>query len=61
MTPSKQQARENMRRNLYAVIRHNLFWHGGTLARHEVVEILASILSGQLELIRDDARKQRNE
>lgn len=61
MITSPQQAREQMRRDLYAAIRRNLFRHGGSLARHEVVEVLASVLSGQLEIIRNDARKQRNQ
>ena len=59
MSKSKQEAQENMRRDIYAAIRRNLFWLGGSLSRHEVVEALASALSDQLEIIRDDARKQR--
>jgi len=59
MSPSKpQEARENMRRDLYATIRRNLFWHRGSLSRHEIVEVLASVLSGQIDIIQEDARKQ---
>ena len=61
MSKSKQEAQDNMRRDIYAAIRRNLFWPGESLSRYEVVEILAGILSAQLELIRDDARKQRIE
>ena len=61
MIPSKQQAREHLRRDLYAAIRRNLFWLGGSLSRDQVVEVLASVLTAQLEVIQDDARKQRNE
>lgn len=50
-----------MRRDLYAVIRRNLFRHGAFLSRHHVVEVLADVLTGQIEIIRDDARKQRTE
>jgi hypothetical protein len=61
MSKSKQEAQDNMRRDIYAAIRRNLFRMGGSLSRHEVVDVLTSVLSGQLELIRDDARKQRIE
>jgi hypothetical protein len=61
MSKSKQEAQNNMRRDIYAAIRRNLFWHGGSISRHQVVEVLASVLSGQLEIIRDDARRQRSE
>ena len=61
MNKSKQEAQDTMRRDLYAAIRRNFFWQGGYLSRHEVVDVLASVLSGQLEFIRHDARKQRSE
>ena len=61
MIKSQQEAKDNMRRDIYAVIRRNLLWPGGSLSRHQVVEVLASALSDQLEIIRDDARKQRIE
>ena len=48
-----------MRQDLYATIRRNLVRPTATLSRHEVVEILANVLAGQIELIRDDARHQR--
>jgi hypothetical protein len=58
MNKSKQEAQDNMRMDTYEAIRRNLFWSGGSLSRHEVVAVLVSILSAQLELIRDDAQKQ---
>ena len=61
MSKSKQETQETMRREIYAAIRRNLFWLGGSLSRHEVVEVLASVLSAQLKLIRDDARRQRHD
>lgn len=61
MNPSKQQAYERMRRDIYAAIRENLFWYGRRLARHEVVEVLASVLSAQIDIIKDDARKHRTD
>jgi hypothetical protein len=61
MSKSKQTSQDNMRRDICAPIRRNLFWLGGSLSRHEVVEVLASVLSCQLDIIRDDARKQRIE
>ncbi len=61
MNKSKQEVQDNMRWAIYAAIRRNLFWPGRSLSRHEVVEILAGILSAQLELIRDDARRQRHD
>ena len=61
MSKPKQETQDTLRRDIYAAIRRNLFWLGGSLSRHAVVEILASVLSGQLELIQNDARKQRHE
>jgi hypothetical protein len=61
MTTARQHAQADMRRDLYAAIRRNLFRHGQTLSRHHIVEVLADILAGQIEIIRDDARKQRTE
>ena len=61
MSKSKQEAQDHMRRDIYAVIRRNLFRHGASLSRYHVVELLAGILSAQLELIRDDARNQRHD
>jgi len=61
MNTSKPQMREHMRRDLYATIRRNISQQGESLSRHEIVEVLASVLSGQLEIIRLDARKQPNE
>ena len=61
MNTSKPQMREHMRRALYATIRRNISQQGESLSRHEIVEVLASVLSGQLEIIRLDARKQPNE
>lgn len=60
MNTSKSQMREHMRRDLYATIRRNIAQQGETLSRHEIVEVLASVLSGRLEIIRPDARKQPN-
>ncbi len=50
-----------MRRAVYDAIRRNRFRLGESLSRHEIVEVLANVLSGQIEIIRDDARKQRIE
>ncbi len=50
-----------MRRDIHAAIRRNLFRHGQSLARHHVVEVLADVLAGQINIIREDARKQRSE
>ena len=61
MSKSQQEAQDNMRRDIYAAIRRHLVWLGGSLSRHEVVEVLASALSDQLEIIRDDARQHRIE
>jgi len=61
MITPKQQARQNMRREIYAAIRRNRFCQSEALSRHEIVEVLASVLSGQLEIIRDDAQKHRSE
>ena len=61
MITPKQQARQNMRRDVYDAIRRNRFRLGQSLSRHEIVEVLANVLSGQIELLRDDARKQRIE
>ncbi len=61
MTPEHQKARQDMRRDLYAAIRRNLFRHGQSLSRHHVIEVLADVLAGQIEIIRDDARKQRTQ
>ncbi len=54
-----QQARQHMRQDIYAAIRRNLISLTGDLSRHEVVEILADILSGQIRVIKEDASKQR--
>jgi len=61
MNPHRQEAHEQMRKDLYAAIRRNLVHRSATLSRHDVVEILANALAGQIELIREDARKQRAE
>jgi len=61
MITPKQRAKQNMRRALYAAIRRNRFRLGESLSRHEIVEVLANVLSGQIEILRDDARKQRSE
>jgi len=50
-----------MRRDIYAAIRQNLLGHGQSLSRNHVVEVLANVLAGQIEIIRDDFRKQRSE
>jgi len=50
-----------MRQALYEAIRRNRFQLGESLSRHEIVEVLANVLSGQIEILRDDARKQRIE
>ena len=47
-----------MRRDLYATIRRNLVRRNATLSRHEVIEILANVLVGQIDLSCDDARNQ---
>jgi hypothetical protein len=57
----RQQAREQMRRDIYAAIRRNLVSMNATLSRHEVVDILAGILAGQIQIIQHEARKQRTE
>ena len=61
MNRDRQTAHEQMRKDLYAAIRRNLLHRSATLSRPEVVEILASVLAGQIQLIRDDARKQRTQ
>jgi len=61
MITPKQRARQNMRRAVYDAIRRNRFQLGESLSRHEIVEVLANVLSGQIEILRDDARKQRIE
>ncbi len=61
MNADRQQAREQMRRDIYAAIRRNIFCLTATLSRHEVVEILAGILAGEIQVIQEDARKQRIE
>jgi len=59
MSKSKQEPQDHMCHNIDAAIRRTLFWRGGSLSRHAVVEARASGLSAQRELIRADARKQR--
>jgi hypothetical protein len=61
MTTRTHQARKNMRRDIYAAIRRNLFHYDAALSRHQVVEILADVLAGQIDIIRDNARRQRTE
>lgn len=48
-----------MRRDLYAAIRRNRYHHNPTLARAQAVEVLADVLAGQIEVIRDDAKNKR--
>jgi hypothetical protein len=57
----RQQAREQMRRDIYAAIHRNLVSLNVTISRHEVVEILTGILAGQIQIIQHEARKQRAE
>jgi hypothetical protein len=59
MNNAGQQSQENMRREIYATIRRNLFRYGESLSRHQLVEVLAEVLAGQVEIIRDDAKKKR--
>ncbi len=59
MITSKREAQRRMLRDVHGAIVDNLFYQGRCLARHEVVEILAVILTSQLDIIRDNARKQR--
>lgn len=59
MNTNQQHAREQMRRDIYKAIRRNLHTLNVTIPRHEVVELLAEILAGQIQVIRDDARKQK--
>jgi len=59
MITSKKEAQRRMRRDIYGAIVDNLFYQGKCLTRHEVVEILVVILTNQLDIIRDNARKQR--
>ena len=59
MNAERQAAHEQMRQDLYAAIRRNLVHGTASLSRHDVVEILAAILAGQIEIIRDDARHHR--
>jgi len=61
MNADRQQVHEQMRRDILTAIRRNLVNLNVTLSRHEVVEILAAILAGQIQIIQDDARKQRPE
>jgi hypothetical protein len=61
MNEPKSKAQNSMRSDIHAAIRHNLHRHGEALSRYHVVEVLASVLSGQLEIIRDDARNKRIE
>jgi hypothetical protein len=59
MITSKQEAVKMMRRDIYSAIRRNLSYRGTHLSHHEVVELLADILSGQIEIIKDHARQRR--
>ena len=59
MSSEQQQAREQMRRDIYAAIRCNLVSLNASISRHEVVEILAGILAGQIQIIQHEARTQR--
>jgi hypothetical protein len=45
MNQSKPHAQDTMRRDLDAAIRRNLLWQGGYFSRHEVVGVLASVVS----------------
>ena len=58
MIASKNEAAGIMRKDIYSAIRRNLSHQGKHLSRHEVVEVLASVISGQIEVIKDNARKQ---
>jgi hypothetical protein len=58
MNRDRLKAREQMRQDLYAAIRRNLIRRETALSRHEIIQILANVLIGQIELIRDDARTQ---
>ena len=57
MNADRQHAREQMHRDIYKAIRRNLVTFNGTIPRHEVVGLLAEILAGQIQVMRDEARK----
>jgi hypothetical protein len=57
MSKSKQEPHDNMPRDIYVPMRRNLFRHGESRTRHHALDIL----SGRLEIIRDDTRIQRIE
>lgn len=59
MIISKKEAQRRILRDIRGAIVDNMFYQGQCLACHEVVELLAVILSNQLDIIRDNAPKQR--
>lgn len=58
-TNYKQQARIKMRHDIYSAIRRNRSYGFTTLSRHEIVEVLVSIMSDQLDIIGRNAQNQR--
>lgn len=50
-----------MRSDIYSAIRRNIFYRGTHLSHHDVVEVLADILSGQVEIIKANARLRRTD
>ncbi len=61
MNNTSQQPQESVRREIYDAIRRNLCRYGESLSRHQVVEVFAGVLAGQIEIIRSDAREQRTQ
>ena len=59
MIASKQEAEGKMRGDIYSAIRRNLYDHGTRISRHQIVEVLAAVMSDQIELIKDNAAKHR--
>lgn len=56
-----QQARQHIRSQIYAAIDRNCVTLTQNLSRHDIVEVLIDIISGQLSVIKDDVRKQRSQ
>ncbi len=59
MNRSENEAQRNMLIDIHNAIVDNPFYRGECILRHEIVEILAAVLSCETESIRDNAGKQR--
>ena len=59
MIASRQEAERKMRGDICSAIRRNLYHQGTRISRHQVVQVLATVMTAQLELIKDNAGKQR--